>query len=180
MRKLLASILAAFALSVSGPVLAGSPCAGISNCDDNQIQGQAQGQLQGQQQGQGQAQGQIGINHQNQNAYGGSAYGGNAHQGQLQGQIGINKNYNDNNAYSKAYGGKAVAVQGQLQGNKQAASNTINLKSTSFHRSTRRRCWSRRVQCRRRLLSYQSHSLIQLLGRTSQIWILELRPASIS
>ena len=129
MRKLLASILAAFALSVSGPVLAGSPCAGISNCDDNQIQGQAQGQLQGQQQGQGQAQGQIGINHQNQNAYGGSAYGGNAHQGQLQGQIGINKNYNDNNAYSKAYGGKAVAVQGQLQGNKQAASNTINLKS---------------------------------------------------
>ncbi len=120
MRKLLASILAAFALSVSGPVLAGSPCAGISNCDDNQIQGQ----LQGQQQGQGQAQGQIGINHQNQNAYGGNgyakAYGGNAHQGQQQGQIGINKNYNAN---------KAVAVQGQLQGNKQAANNTTTIRS---------------------------------------------------
>jgi len=132
MRKLLASILAAFALSVSGPVLAGSPCAGISNCDDNQIQGQAQGQgqLQGQLQGQGQgqqqgmAQGQIGINKQNQNAYGGNgyakAYGGNAHQGQAQGQIGINKNNNSN---------KVLGIQGQLQGNKQKASNTVNIQS---------------------------------------------------
>jgi hypothetical protein len=110
MRKLLASILAAFALSVSGSAFAGSPCAGISNCDDNQIQGQLQGQQQGQLQGQLQGQ----------------------QQGMQQGQIGINKNYNsDYNANynsNKAYGGKAysnskaIAVQGQLQGNKQGVS----------------------------------------------------------
>jgi len=117
MKKFLSLIAGLAALALSSTAYAGSPCAGISNCDDNQIQGQlqGQGQAQGQLQGQGQAQGQIGINKQNQNAY-----GGNAHQGQAQGQIGINKNYNAT---------KAVAVQGQLQGNKQAASNSTTIRS---------------------------------------------------
>lgn len=118
MRKLLASILAAFALVVWGTAYAGSPCAGYSNCDDNQVNAQAQGQLQGQQQGQlqGQLQGQQ--------------------QGMQQGQIGINKNYNSDYNYNKNYSSnknytnsKAVAVQGQLQGNKQAANNTTTIKS---------------------------------------------------
>ncbi len=115
MRKILSIVLGIAALALSGTALAGSPCAGYSNCDDNQVN--AQGQLQGQQQGQaqGQQQGQQ--------------------QGMQQGQIGINKssNYNGNYNSNKAYGGsgysKATAVQGQLQGNKQQTKNTTIVKS---------------------------------------------------
>lgn len=138
-RTMLAGIAS---LALAGAVQAGSPCAGYSNCDDNQVnaqaqgqlqgqlQGQAQGQLQGQGQGQGQQQGNIGINKQNQNAYGGYAEGGKAFQGQLQGQIGINKNDNDNSNYSSnSNNNKAIAVQGQLQGNKQQAVNKVSIRS---------------------------------------------------
>ncbi len=113
MRKIFSIVLGIAALALSATALAGSPCAGISNCDDNQINAQAQGQLQGQQQGQQQGQGQGQGQLQ-------KAYGGDANQGQQQGQIGINKNYNTT---------KAIALQGQLQGNKQAANNTTTIKS---------------------------------------------------
>ena len=123
MKTILSLIVGAVALALSSTAFAGSPCAGISNCDDNQInaQAQGQGQLQGQQQGQGQLQGQQ----QGQNAYGGKAYGGNAYSKggsayQQQGQIGINKNNNVN---------KVLGVQGQLQGNKQQAVNKVSIQS---------------------------------------------------
>jgi len=105
MRKLLASIFALVAFAISGTAYAACDAnAGFAAAASSDCQGQAQGQLQGQgqQQGQGQGQGQQ--------------------QGMQQGQIGINKNYNSN--YNKA-----IALQGQLQGNKQQAKNTTIVKS---------------------------------------------------
>lgn len=107
MKKILSLIVGLAALVISGQASAACDAnAGFAAAASSDCQGQAQGQLQGQQQGQQQGQGQGQLQ---------KAYGGNAHQGQQQGQIGINKNYNTN---------KAIALQGQLQGNKQAANNT--------------------------------------------------------
>ena len=116
MRKLFSIVLGLAALVISGQASAACDAnAGFAAAASSDCQGQAQGQLQGQ--AQGQLQGQQ--------------------QGMQQGQIGINKNYNSdyNSNYNsnKAYGGsgysKATAVQGQLQGNKQAANNTTTIKS---------------------------------------------------
>lgn len=109
MRKLLASIFALVAFAISSTAYAACDAsAGFAAAANVDCQGQAQGQ--GQLQGQGQQQGQ----------------GQGQQQGMQQGQIGINKNYNGN--LNKNYN-KAVAVQGQLQGNKQQAKNTTIVKS---------------------------------------------------
>jgi len=106
MKKFLSLLVGLAALVISGQASAACDAnAGFAAAASSDCQGQAQGQLQGQQQGQQQGQLQ-------------KAYGGNAHQ--AQGQIGINKNYNTN---------KAIALQGQLQGNKQQAKNTTIVKS---------------------------------------------------
>lgn len=125
MKKFLSLIVGLAALALSSAAFAVGPCAGLANCNDNQIQGQLQGQAQGQAQGQGQGQQQdvnVGNGFANfspnakadadayskSSAYSGaSAYG---KQGQLQGNVGLGSGNKTSVNVKNDASGNAVAA----------------------------------------------------------------------